>query len=255
MRGKPKIGKYFLVDTGATISILPLKLWEEIHPEDRTPLAATTMKIRAGNDTQVDVRGTSEVKLTLNGEQYPYMFYICADATAPILGMNFQSEYDMYLRPAKDKVYIRGNREIPCYSPESCAERSTVRMFDSYLLGPNEEAIVPAIVKRKNANMNARPCVIEPIASCTDRTGLMVCRTAVEPKQNVVPVRILNVTNEPVKVWKGATVAMAELVIQANNMSNTEDYDTDCQEPCTCACDCYNRDAERDRTVHIYCLS
>ena len=253
MRGKPKIGKYFLVDTGATISILPLKLWEEIYPEDRTPLASTTMKIRAENDTQVDVRGTSEVNLTLNGEQYPYMFYICADATAPILGMNFQSEYDMYLRPAKDKVYIQGNREIPCYSPESCAERSTVRMFDSYLLGPNEEAILPAIVKRKNANMNARPCVIEPIASCTDRTGLMVCRTAVEPKQNVVPVRILTVTNEPVKVWKGATVAMAELVIQANNMSNTEDYDTDCQEPCTCACDCYNRDAERDRTVHIHC--
>ena len=211
------------------------------------------MKIRAGNDTKVDVRGTSDVVLSLSGEQYPYTFYVCADATAPILGMNFQSEYDMYLRPAKDKVYIKGDREIPCFSPESCVEKSTVRMFDSYLLAPHEEAILPATVRRKNCDFNSRVCVLEPIASCTDRTGLMVCRTAVEPKQNVVPVRILNLTDEPVKVWKGTTVAMAEVVIQANDMEIEQESDDKSDEPCTCECDCFSHDLTRDQRVQTHC--
>jgi hypothetical protein len=152
------MGKYFLVDTGATISILPLALWQDISTDDKTEIQQTSMRIRAGNDSNCDVRGTSQVRFSIADKEYVQDFYICSDATAAILGMDFQAKYDMYLRPAKNQLFIEGNIEIPCFEAPTFNAKSRVHLFESYLLAPNEEAILQGKVQADAHTDNKTVC-------------------------------------------------------------------------------------------------
>ena len=175
------------MDTGATISILPLNLWLDVSSKEKTPLAPTTMKIRAGNDTNCDLRGKSQVSFYIEGKQYTQEFYICADATAAILGMDFQSKYDMYLRPAKNQLFIEGDKQIPCFEAPTFKARSRVQLHDTYLLAPSEEVLVPGRVKGPSTRFNHKVCMLEEANAYSQRTGAKLCKVTVIPQQGLVP--------------------------------------------------------------------
>ena len=253
LRAKNRLGKYFLVDTGATISILPLALWMDVAEGEKTPMQPTTMKIRAGNDTNCDLRGKSHVAFYIDGKQYTQLFYICADATAAILGMDFQAKYDMYLRPARNQLFIEGNKQIPCFEAPSFKARSRVQLHDTYLLAPSEEVIVPGRVKGASERFNHKVCMLEETNAYSQRTGANVCKVTVIPQQGMVPVRILNTSDEPVRLWKGATVAMMETITQAENIEDDVRPEQAEVEPCTCTCTCINTGTECAQLAQRVC--
>ena len=239
------------MDTGATISILPLNLWLDVSSKEKTPLAPTTMKIRAGNDTNCDLRGKSQVSFYIEGKQYTQEFYICADATAAILGMDFQSKYDMYLRPAKNQLFIEGDKQIPCFEAPTFKARSRVQLHDTYLLAPSEEVLVPGRVKGPSTRFNHKVCMLEEANAYSQRTGAKLCKITVIPQQGLVPVRLMNTSNEPIRVWKGATVAMMETITQAEEIE--EEASDPQQEPCTCTCTCLDTSTGRAQSVQQLC--
>jgi predicted aspartyl protease len=114
IEGKSMKGMLMLVDTGATISILPLKIYEELKDDQKGELEPTNMVIRTGTNGKVDVRGTAKVQFDLEGRKFNYPFYICGDARNPIIGFDFQAKYDMYLRPGENALYI-GYRKLACF--------------------------------------------------------------------------------------------------------------------------------------------
>ena len=239
------------MDTGATISILPLELWAQIRPADKTPLAPTNMKIRAGNDTEVDVRGTSDVLIKIDGVQYPFTYYVCADATAAILGTDFQSRYDLYMRPAHDKVYIEGTKEIPCFEPKNCKGTSTVRLFKTYWVAPNEEIIVPArIQKSQKYTFDNHNCLVEMAPRCTDETGVIACRSVVRPVRNKIPLRMINCSSEYVMLKKNKVVGLLQHAVQ---VANIDDPPEDESIPCTCQCDCEEDGVPQGTNKVLHC--
>ena len=61
----------------------------------------------------------------------------------------------------------------------------------------------------------------------------------------------MNTSNEPIRVWKGATVAMMETITQAEEIE--EEASDPQQEPCTCTCTCFDTSTGRAQPVQQLC--
>ena len=128
-------GMLMLVDTGASISILPLEIYEELQPSEKSEIRSTTMTIRTGNSGKVDVRGTADIRFDLEGMKFKHEFYICGDCRNPIIGFDFQQKHDLYLRPAENALYI-GKKKLACFDHSTFWGKAKVTMYQEYTIQP-----------------------------------------------------------------------------------------------------------------------
>ena len=222
-----------LVDTGATISIIPYKTWKELRDSDKSSLEPTSMVIKTGTSGKVDVKGISEIKFELEGIKYKHPFYVCGDARNPIIGFDFQQKYDMYLRPSENALYI-GKKKLPCFDHSTFWGKAKVTMYQEFTIEPQHEALVQGRVLNKKVNHDNKVCVVDKVASCIERTGALVCRTAAKVNQGLIPVRLMNTTSQKITIKKGSTIGLLEPVVQLGNMQFMQEE----SDVCTCDCEC-----------------
>ena len=225
-----------LMDTGARISIMPEYIYQAIHPAYRQPLWKTDRIIYAGNRTKVDVKGVTTIQISIHKRVFRYKFYVCADARHPILGIDFQEDRHVHIEPGTRKAWINENgvyTEFPCFSSEAYSTRSRVTMVENYTIQPNTEVILPACVKG-GVHHEDKAMMLNRLDTCFNKTGAIVCSAVVKPKQGQVPLRLLNATNEPIKLHKGAVMAVAEPVYQCTLWDGKEEERGQCECKCTC---------------------
>ncbi len=81
-----------LMDTGAGISMLPQTIYDAIPDVDKQPLEPTSLKILAGNNTDIVCKGTAEVRFSFSNMTFVQRFYISAGDTLGILGTDFMTK-------------------------------------------------------------------------------------------------------------------------------------------------------------------
>ena len=237
-----------LVDTGATISILPYSTWQELCESERSALEPTDMVIKTGNSGKVDVKGKSHITFELEGMKYRYPFYVCGDARNPIIGFDFQQQYDMYLRPAENALYI-GKKKLPCFDHSTFWGKAKVTMYQEFTIEPQHEAIVQGKVLQRKVNHDNKICVLDKVASCMERTGALVCRTTAKVNQGLVPVRMINTTSQKITIKKGSTLGLLEPVVQLEQMQ----LEGETAEICTCQCNCLQTTPEQRTEEQLCC--
>ena len=232
IRGHKEQGRLFLVDTGAMISVLPFSIYNQIDSYHKSPLQQTKKTVRAGNNSKCDVKGVADIDFQIADKYYKHPFYICGDATQPILGIDFQTKFDMYLRPKTNTLCI-GENSIPCYTSDNYMSKSKVAIIQKYTIEPDSEVILKARVKGPTAHQT-KVCMLTPHPNNPKDSGVLVCHTIATPKSNTVPIRIMNYSSHKIELPKGKVLAQLEPVISFENL-NADDSDPD---PCTCDCKC-----------------
>ena len=231
IRGHPEKGRLFLVDTGAMISVLPKKIYDQIDDYYKSDMQEATKTVRAGNNSRCDVKGVAHIDFKIADTYYKHPFYVCGDATQPILGIDFQAKYDMYLRPKSNKLCI-GDKSIPCYSNHGYMQTAKVALIQKYTVPPDAEVILKARVKGQFSHDN-KTCILSPRRTQDKANGLLVCRSLITPRSKTIPIRILNYTDRPIRLHKNKVVGEIEPVVCY------EQINTDCdEEKCTCNCSC-----------------
>ena len=122
----------------------------------------------------------------------------------------------MSSQPERQHSEYIGDEEIPLQRPASTTLPSCCRVLleNSVSLLPHSESIVPARVERHQA-ANSRWGVLEPAAREADHCldGLLVGRTLVDLDQPVVPVRVMNLTDQQHNIRKGCEIAQCQSVL------------------------------------------
>ena len=231
LRGHNEEGRLFLVDTGAMVSVLPLKLYEEIDSSFRNKLEPATLTLRVGNNSKCDVRGIAQVDFEIGGTLYRHPFYVCADSTQPILGIDFQTKVDMYVRPSQDKLCI-GDKQLPCFRNKNYMNSAKVALIRPYTIPADSEVVLPARIKNGGGNNN-KLCVVSPSDNTVQNQGMLICNALTVPTSDTVPVRIFNYTDKPIRLFRGKVMGKIEPVVGFSCLKTQ-----DSTQPCTCECDC-----------------
>ena len=85
--GVEAVDVLMLLDTGASITILPQHVFEGIP--DRPELHTTTVRIEVGNGANLAVLGVCRMKVQLGDYDFTHNFFVCRDSTHAILGNDF----------------------------------------------------------------------------------------------------------------------------------------------------------------------
>ena len=192
----------WLIDTSATRSILSFKIYNSLPASAKFSL------------------GTKEFK----------MHVIVAEVEDEgILGMDFLSQVDSHIDIVKNQVSINGEVFDCCdFKNQPLSSRCMVRC--STLIEPYTEVIVPVTVQKRSATSDPKSSqlgmrLLEPcLNSHLQQKGLYAARTPVDVKEDqVVPLRVFNVSDNVYNLAAETVVALAKPVIDVTSLETYEE--------------------------------
>ena len=127
-----------LMDTGADISILPAHLYENTKDEYKQPLQISDKNIKAGNNTKCDTKGMAEIQLRIEScekerMRFKQKFYVCGDATTPILGTDFMWDNWGVIDMRRQWIAL-WDKKVPCFDRFLCDPVNQISLCNDYIL-------------------------------------------------------------------------------------------------------------------------
>jgi len=92
-----------------------------------------------------------------------------------------------------------------------------VLLKETVTIPPNSEVILPG----RSVNLevlDTRFCSVEPVFE--DERNVLIARCLVDPYENIVPVRVVNLENSPIKMKKNYLIGELHPVLSFENFSN-----------------------------------
>ncbi|KAK3728412.1 hypothetical protein QZH41_020431, partial [Actinostola sp. cb2023] len=185
----------FLIDTGANITIIKSVVIEQIPQSDRPLLedAATTMVLANGSTAPFQGCGMCKVRVGNIVALHPV--WVADIEPEGILGLDFLRTFGGEL------VCKNGSCELQFDPATESSEQGCRRVVveSTTVIPPGSELIVPGrfIDPRSSGSMG----VLEPSVRFAKTQSLLLAKTLVNTEKEVVPLRVLNVTNTPCTLW------------------------------------------------------
>ncbi len=206
INGKPKL---CIVDTGASISLVSRDEWQLLK-ENNSSLTPSDIVAEAANNSPIGIIGKTALNVKVDpGNMTSHEFYVASDMISEIiLGLDWLMN---------NKVTVDLSRMVLKFPDLSTKPLS---VFDSCVSDPlavvlHEDIEVPAkhevLQTARVRNPTISESVLEPNMNLSGK-GVLVARVVVQPKEQRVPIQIINPGTEPVKLYKGMKVGSLQHV-------------------------------------------
>ena len=193
--GHEQVDVLMLLDTGASITLLPSKVFESIP--DRPQLHNTTVRIEVGNGQNLDVQGVCPMTVQLGDYDFVHNFFVCRDCTHAILGNDFIILQDITMRMKQGWLEFKGH-DIPLFNMHGARVKNRVYLAQIVVLPPMREVEVPTYLSHHHPSN--RPQMFEPSETMHDDTGALSPRMLFDSTDRHPRVRLFNPTNKEVTV-------------------------------------------------------
>ena len=201
----------FLVDTGSCCTILSKTLLENWPADTRPDLTPVNLHLVTATGESSPFIGKAEVEITLGNQKLLHDVLFADVKNDGIIGMDFLTKHqcDMFL--SKNHLLLNGEK-IPCFRSSvdaipSCCRIAVTKTIE---VPPESETIV---MGRPLDRVDSHSIgVVEATEKFVDRSGLLIAKALVCPETGTVPLRIMNLNNEPVTLYKNTIAAMYEPV-------------------------------------------
>lgn len=199
----------YLIDTGANVSAIRADIWRQIPQRTKHPPSETHIKsISAVNGQSIPVLGQVELPFSINDRTYPFNILIIESiAYDVILGRDFLESYKAKI-DLKDHI-LELQHEVPSNEPDAftplldhrepnvCA----IHAKSSFILPPNAEVLVPGELGEP-WSMGVIG-LVHPRVELPHRYNILGAAQIVKTWEgNTVPVRLLNPTSQPIKIFR-----------------------------------------------------
>ena len=191
-----------LVDTGAAVSVLDARQLMKLYDDCPPPLVQSQSKsLKTVNGESMAVRGILKTNISIAGGNYPCEFRVIEGVEyCGVLGRDFlratraNIDFDEYTLQLKDETPVTFSEDL-----------LSVIASETYVIPPQSETVIPAKIKS-----NVQPGtigLIESTARLAGRYELQGAAALVKvAKDESVPFRLINPTNKPVTLYKGASL-------------------------------------------------
>ena len=192
----------FLVDTGASMSVIDYKHLQELY-DGLPPMtqAGVSRAIQTVSGEQLPIVGTVTVTLNVAGGAYPWELKVIKGLTyRAVLGRDFLRAHGAVINLQTSML------ELEDHPPNTCMEElRSIHVLSTYVIPPRSEAVIPA---RVHGTLPPGTIgLVESAPRLAERYHLQGATTLVKISQvDTIPFRLINPTTKPVTLYKGATL-------------------------------------------------
>ena len=194
----------FLVDTGSNVSILCkdlLDVWPQEHFPNLTPV---NIQLVAATGECSPFYGKAQIKFTLGNQKLSHEILFTDIKNDGTLGIDFLSANRCDVLLSKDHFVLNGETN------EAQASCCHIALMENVQVPPGSEMIVKG---RPLDNFDKDSVgILEASETFASRYGLLVAKALVSPKMGTVPLRIMNVLDQPCFLCKSTAAAVYEPV-------------------------------------------
>ena len=131
-----------LVDTGASISILPTECWTELQQREATQLKTSELNIKFRNGGRIKTDGTVYLPFKLSDYEFHHVLFVCKDSLTAIPGNDFIVQNQIHLFMAEGWMNYAGN-DIPLFTRTGARQVRKVYLAETVIIPPMQEVKSP----------------------------------------------------------------------------------------------------------------
>ena len=204
----------FLVDTGATLSILSIKAWDVLSQNSSMMLQPFQSEVYTASGNPIDVKGKVQVMVDVNGIQCLTEMVVADIDVDGILGLDFLKKNNCTLDMNRDILTVKGRTcklsvdgKIGCYR---------ISVSETVSIPSMSEVIIEGKVN-VSPFQSSKLGIIEPNEKSFMAGKGMVAKALVETRDKV-PVRIVNFGQEDATLFPGTHIANLSFVSNVHNI-------------------------------------
>lgn len=194
-----------LVDTGANVTILSKKFVHDFTPELVHRIEPVNINLITATGESSPFLGQLNVDIGLGSKFYPHSVLIADIPGEGILGMDFLLTHNCDVLLSKNKLKLSGET-IQCFQFASSAKTCCrICIQETIMVPANSEIIVSG--EPTSPIFKGSIGLIEPNEEFIEKSGLLMARAIVKSNSYDIPLRIMNVQDQPCTLYKGTLVA------------------------------------------------
>ena len=203
-----------LVDTGATVSLLNVNMWNKIDSTKLSLEQWTGKKLVGVNGAPLLVKGLTRAQVCIEGFEFVGNFVVSGELVVDaILGLDFLQQHNCVIDVGK-KLLKFPSVDLSVGLPDAGRCKQVTQVVGVVTM---HEITVPAvsemeIIVKPLCNVGSGIWMIEnnPTVSC----GVMVARAVMCSNKETFPIRVLNPRDSSIVLQKGVELAKMELIEQ-----------------------------------------
>lgn len=201
---------YCLIDTGASLSVLHTKVFTNLPDHCKAKLKPFNNQLKLADGHKVKPLGSVKIPLYIN-DQIVHQTVIVADIDIPlVLGYDFMFSNECVVDIPNQSLIIN-NKIIHCVSD---------RQFSGvFRISVEKNVTIPAgcesIVYTKPIGDKPPPganFIVDETSQALKNKGIMTAKTLYKMRDERLPLRVINVTDQPLTLYKNMCASTAQLI-------------------------------------------
>lgn len=199
----------FLIDSGASVSILRKDIFDSIPLELRPQVIPVRMNLLTATGAASEFSGKVDLEIKLGNHVCKHEFLLAEIKDAAIIGTDFMSRFHIDILFTKGSLRI-GNDFIPYFTNQGEVSCCKVSIAETVEVPPHSEMIIKghAFGRIKYNSIG----IVETNKEFIEKTGLLLARSVIQQNSNTIPLRVINFSEDPIKVHKNTVAGLFEPV-------------------------------------------
>ena len=215
-----------LVDTGSAVTLIHSRVWKKLQP--KYGCLEEAPRVVAANGLPLKILGQVLVDVRVASVHASHRVLVADDISHDcLLGVDFLGANNFTIEVGNNRLSSRDNNSsVPLYlkaQPVVCC----VSLAETVIVPARHEMLIPAKVSAldKKTPVNIGPGVVEPNLTFKRKPELALARSIVQPQGDRIAVRVVNMSPQPITLYKNSKVA------NLHPLNEGEEVSTECMEP------------------------
>ena len=206
INGNPRL---CVVDTGASVSLISNKEWQFLC-NDSGVLLRSDIVAEAANNSPIGILGKTVLSVDVEGKQQCNQeFYVANDMmNAIIFGLDWLLSCSCVIDIEKLLIsFPDGTQQALLINDSAMSDPTNVTLCEDIEIPAKHEIIQTACIKGPFIDES----ILEPNSNLVEK-GILIAMVLVRPKQQIIPIQIINPGVDKVKLYKETNIGSLEHV-------------------------------------------
>ena len=195
-----------LLDTGSTISVLHPNRYAALPPETRPALEGGDKNLKMADGGLVATYGQALFPIIIGGQRFEQRLVVAEIDSAMILGLDFFKKHRCVLDVGKTALWVDGHL-TPCKPEKDVSTVFRVTLKETSVIPPLSEQILEGEIE---GHPGYTCGIVEASDRLVEKKQVMIAKSIVDPSGRLIPLRVVNLTEQPVKLYRRTCAATCE---------------------------------------------